>query len=772
MEELSPDLMLLTETGLTDDTSDECIAVENYDVVRRDKPKNFTGAQGVAIYIRHGLPFTHRPDLEHQHLMTTAVQINLQHKKPLVVAVVYRHPRTPVAFFNHINELFYHLDSNRFHSVISGDFNINTLPPSAVGTRLLETADTYGFTQVIREPTRVTETSVTCIDLTFTNMNQLYSAGVDKTCIADHFMNYIVLGKMKSSPAKHRMISARNLKRIDEQKWREDMASVPWSVIESFENINEAWSAWKTLFFEVVDEHAPLRKFRAPRSKKKPWKCEEVDELRKLRDHYHHRACTSKRHEDWSMYRQTRNLTTKTARQRKQEHFINGIEENRGNSKGTWTVLKDLLPRKSASSGPLSLEMEGELITELKRVCDVFNDYFIGIGTKLSSCIPAVCHNALDYLNEYLNAVTIPRQPFSFTPVSSNDILRIVNRLSPSKATGLDKIQVRILKLSAQPIATSLTYLFNFSLSSGVFPDDWKIARVCPIHKKGKKSDPGNYRSVSVLPVISKIMERIAHDQMYSYLYDNELLCPQQSGFKKGHSCQTSLHRMTEYVFSELHKGNVVGLVALDLKKAFDTVNHSILLSKMKLYGIGRKELAWFMSYLNNRQQVCCLDACSSDPLTIDCGVPQGSILGPLLFILYVNDLPQCFSECQVNIYADDTAFYIAKRTVTEINEALQTELDQVHNWLCANKLSLHVGKTASMLLCSHQKRRHLQNQHISLDVHNEQIGQVEGLKYLGVHIDQHLNFNQHIDDVCKKNSAEPLGSCVVPLLLLTKQLE
>jgi exonuclease III len=549
MEELSPDLMLLTETWLTDDTSDECIAVENYDVVRRDKPKNFTGAQGVAIYIRHGLPFTHRPDLEHQHLMTTAVQINLQHKKPLVVAVVYRHPRTLVAFFNHINELFYHLDSNRFHSVISGDFNINTLPPSALGTRLLETADTYGFTQVIREPTRVTETSVTCIDLTFTNMNQLYSAGVDKTCIADHFMNYIVLGKMKSSPAKHRMISARNLKRIDEQKWREDMASVPWSVIEAFENINEAWSAWKTLFFEVVDEHAPLRKFRAPRSKKKPWKCEEVDELRKLRDHYHHRACTSKRHEDWSMYRQTRNLTTKTARQRKQEHFINGIEENRGNSKGTWTVLKDLLPRKSASSGPLSLEMDGELITELKRVCDVFNDYFIGIGTKLSSCIPAVCHNALDYLNEYLNAVTIPRQPFSFTPVSSNDILRIVNRLSPSKATGLDKIQVRILKLSAQPIATSLTYLFNFSLSSGVFPDDWKIARVCPIHKKGKKSDPGNYRPVSVLPVISKIMERIAHDQMYSYLYDNELLCPQQSGFKKGHSCQTSLHRMTEYVF-------------------------------------------------------------------------------------------------------------------------------------------------------------------------------------------------------------------------------
>jgi hypothetical protein len=208
---------------------------------------------------------------------------------------------------------------------------------------------------------------------------------------------------------------------------------------------------------------------------------------------------------------------------------------------------------------------------------------------------------------------------------------------------------------------------------------------------------------------------------------------------------------MTEYVFSELHKGNVVGLVALDLKKAFDTVNHHILLSKMKLYGVDQKELAWFTSYLNNRQQVCCLDACSSDPLTIDCGVPQGSILGPLLFILYVNDLPRCFSQCQVNIYADDTAFYVAKRTVNEINQILQTELDQVHNWLCANKLSLHVGETASMLLCSRQKRPHLQNQHLSLNVQNEEIGQVEGLKYLGVHIDQNLNFNKHIDDVCKK---------------------
>jgi hypothetical protein len=751
MDHVSPDVMMLTETWLTDDTEDKCVAIANYDLVRRDKPKNFPGAQGVVMYIKQGIVFTHRTDLEHKNLMNTAVQINLPHQKPLVLVVVYRRPHSPVSFFDNIEQLLSTLDSNNFRSVVSGDFNLDVLQPSPSSTRLLEIADTCGLKQTIQEPTRVTMTSSTCLDLTFTNLDNQVS-GVENICIADHFLNYIVLKRLKT-PANHRYITCRNLKRVNEQQWKADMDNIPWSTIEVFDNINDSWHAWKSMFLEVVDAHAPVKKFRGSRKKKKAWRCEEVDRLRELRDYHHHRACLTMNAEDWARYRQTRNQTTQLARQRKTYHFTTQIEDNRGNSKAMWKVLKDLLPTKSASSAAPTLELNNDIVTDLKEVCNVFNNYFIDIGARLSASIPAVYRNSVYYLQHYLDVYLHPPAniSFSFTPVSQNHVLKTMNCLSASKATGLDNIQVQILKLSARSIAPSLAYLFNFSLRSGVFPDEWKAAKVCPIHKKGSKLDPGNYRPVSVLPAISKIMERIVHDQLYSYLASNNLLSPQQSGFKKLHSCQTSLHRMTEYLFSEIHKRNVIGLVALDLKKAFDTVNHEIMLSKMELYGVREREKTWFQSYLSLRSQRCCINSCQSDPKTVLCGVPQGSILGPLLFILYVNDLPQCFSQCQVNIYADDTAFYVAKRTVHDINEVLQTEFESVHQWLCANQLSLHVGKTASMLICSRQKRAHLQDQTISLSLNDEAVSQVEGLKYLGVYIDCNLNFDQHIDEVCRK---------------------
>ena len=206
-------------------------------------------------------------------------------------------------------------------------------------------------------------------------------------------------------------------------------------------------------------------------------------------------------------------------------------------------------------------------------------------------------------------------------------------------------------------------------------------------------------------------------------------------------------------MYSELKNGKMVGLVALDLKKAFDTVNHSVLLDKMSYYGVQDKELKWFQTYLTDRFQLCTMFNNKSESQQIKCGVPQGSILGPLMFILYVNDMPTCFTKCDVNIYADDTAFYFASNDLSTIKNVLKCELKSVFEWLCANKLSLHIGKTNSLLICSKQKRQHIVNTNLSLDLDGNNIEQVSGLKYLGVIIDENLKYNDYMDAlICKLN--------------------
>jgi hypothetical protein len=329
--------------------------------------------------------------------------------------------------------------------------------------------------------------------------------------------------------------------------------------------------------------------------------------------------------------------------------------------------------------------------------------------------------------------------------------MKLIKSIPNGKATGADNFQVKLIKLAGPQISRSLTFIFNLSLTQGKFPCDWKLARIAPIFKKGSKTDPGNYRPVSVLSVVSKFMERIVYNQLYEYLNVNNLLCIQQSGFRKFHSCQSSLHRLHEQLYRELYEGKVVGLVALDLRKAFDTVNHRIMLDKMAWYGIQNTEHQWFKSYLNDRFQICTIFNNISEPQRITCGVPQGSILGPLMFLLYVNDMPTCFNKCFVNLYADDTAFYVADVDVTRVNQVLQDELKLVYKWLCCNKLSLHVGKTSSMIICSRQKRLHLRDSKCDLSLDNVPIEQTTNLKYLGVTIDQDLRYDVYMKELVSK---------------------
>jgi hypothetical protein len=247
-------------------------------------------------------------------------------------------------------------------------------------------------------------------------------------------------------------------------------------------------------------------------------------------------------------------------------------------------------------------------------------------------------------------------------------------------------------------------------------------------------------------------MERIVHRQLYDYLSNENILNDAQSGFRPKHSCQSSLHRLTEYIHKSLHEGKVVGMVAIDLKKAFDTVDHAILLEKLQFYGVRQNNLHWFESYLSDRRQFAEVNGSKSTPESVLTGVPQGSILGPLLFIIYTNDLPHCVNESQINMYADDTAIYFAHKSVKTINAVLNDDLNRVFEWFCANKVSMHFGKSVTMLISNPQKRRHLSN-NVNVTTNGNNLENVSQLTYLGVLIDENLTFNDHITNVAKKVS-------------------
>ena len=281
--------------------------------------------------------------------------------------------------------------------------------------------------------------------------------------------------------------------------------------------------------------------------------------------------------------------------------------------------------------------------------------------------------------------------------------MKYLNNLSANKATGLDGIPSRFVRDSATVIACHLTHVINLSIIQGVVPDDLKSARVVPLFKKNDKTEVGNYRPVSILSIISKVFERVVYDQVESYLDQKKLLYKFQSGFRSRFSTDTCLIHLTDFIKFQMDKGHYVGMVLLDLQKPFDTVDHNILLMKLEAIGLNEDVIKWFRSYLTrltDHQQLVDVSGTLSSSAEIKCGVPQGSILGPLLFLINVNDMSGVVNN-KLLLYADDSAILVADKHTSNIEKLLKKELEMVSDWLIDNKLSLHLGKTESILFGS-----------------------------------------------------------------------
>ena len=416
------------------------------------------------------------------------------------------------------------------------------------------------------------------------------------------------------------------------------------------------------------------------------------------------------------------------------------ITQNVDSPNKLWKSLKKILPGKSKDNVTM-LQDEHGTHTESADIANSFNRFFSSIGAKLASEFP----KGLQIVNPYPSFTHV----FKFESIHPSAILKQLQTLQCNKATGLDNIDARMLKDAAEVICSPLTHIMNQSLRTGIIPFSWKKAKVTPIFKGDSPISPNNYRPISVLPVCMKLFERAIQRQLVAYLKKHSVLCEQQSGFRERHSTHTATSEVTDFILSNMDKGLKTGAVYLDLKKAFDSVDSETLLFKLQCLGIKDIEQTWFKNYVNNRQQCVAHNANNSDDLFVNCGVPQGSILGPTLFVLFINDLSTVVQTAKIVLYADDTVLLYAAESVEEIQHHLKTDLTAASDWFKNNKLHLNIAKCKWTLFGTKNKLQKTPVCDITID--GSALEHVDSYKYLGLNLDKCLSWQDHIEKLCKK---------------------
>ena len=447
------------------------------------------------------------------------------------------------------------------------------------------------------------------------------------------------------------------------------------------------------------------------------------------RNHYHQKFLKTKENEYWLSYRLLRNKINIAIKNIKKEYYHNLIINNNNDLRGMWRALRHVLPsRKQYECVPDSLN------------CEVLNDYFSTVGSKLTSQFH---NNPLPELNNITYS-----SPFVFKDIEPHYVYKKLTSL-PNKRTpdflGFDNF---FLNISAEYIKISLTNILNLSLKTSQIPSEWKTATITPIYKKtGSKDECSNYRPISVLPTISKILESAVKEQVLGYFISNDLLSEHQSAYLKGKSTITALHYIVNEWLKNINNGLINAVCALDLSKGFDSLSHNILLYKLAKYGIQDKALNWFRSYLQNRKQHVKCNGNLSKCTNINTGIPQGSILGPFLFLIYMNDLPFNIGKGICEMYADDTTIGSHSQTLNDLELHLQKNIDITVKWITANRLVINPNKSTVMLVGTDKKIR---GSTINVKIGDTVINSTQNAKLLGLHIDPYLKWDKQVEYILK----------------------
>lgn len=733
----------ISESKLGSDIPDNFCSIQNFQCFRKDKTQ---GSGGLLVYVRNDIKCIRRKDLEEEHFESMWFEVCPKNSKSFLVGHFYRNPLSNVSWNESFDDQIEMVMSEEKELFILGDINRDLLN-SQIKRQWLDYMNSHGLTQHVNEPTRVVpNTSETLIDHIYSNFSETVQyIDIPKIGLSDHYPVFLSRKLNSALPKKaHHTIRYRSFKHFDETKFNEDLNAVPWDIIRVFDNVDDALDTWYSLFTDVIDKHVPLKQHRVKNINQPNWLTPEIIENIKTRDRYKSLG-NSEQYKIW------RNKVVNLIKKSKKAHYENLVEEGKNKPTTIWKIFSELGAgkQKSESSNLInSVKIGNTEVDEPIDVANVFNNFFVNVAVNLKE--PAEPSNH-EKLREFCSNKIPDDVVFDMPLLSHEKVMKFLQTLNVRKSTGTDEIGPRLLKIASPFISESLTYICNLSIRTGSFPDKWKEAKVKPLHKAGPTNDPNNFRPISILPTLSKLFEKHAQESLMSFLVEHKLLYNTQSGFRPNHSCETALIHMVDKWLKALDKGELVGVIFIDFRKAFDLVDHDILLKKLELYHISQNSVNWYRSYLTNRTQKVSFNNTSSDPGHIKYGVPQGSILGPLLFLLFINDLP-LYTNVSTDLYADDTTLYETNSSKQEIEKKLQYAISDVANWCKQNGMVINLDKTKAMLVTTRQKRSRIDSD-LNILFNDVRLLTVSNEKVLGIQIDNHLSWGDHIRKVTRKMS-------------------
>ena len=600
----------------------------------------------------------------------------------------------------------------------------------------------------------MTVTSASCIDNIITNPAptefNLFT-GILKEDISDHFpIFYCLSNSLPNITTEFLPRPTRNFSKANLGNLTNLLAKADWSEVISENDINIASEKFNSVLVTKLDStcpHISLKPSKKRRTINQTWFTPGLKVSSKRKKRLYKKSL--RRADLLPFYRRYRNIYNTLIKRAKMNYFHKNLQEAIPDTKKTWSILKEIISKasnKCSTPDKLNLEMPNEFTTQIvdpKVIADYFNSFFSSVGQRYSETEPLEnCINPLELL------VSIPiSHTLYLLPTDEKEIIETCMNIKSKSSSGYDQISSKLLKLIIPNIAKPLCHIFNQSLLTGTFPDPYKIAKVIPVYKSGDKSNPNNYRPISLLPVISKLLEKLVYKRVISFIFKHNIICPEQYGFIKGRSTEHAILDIIHKITNSIENRKLTLGVFLDLSKAFDTISHSILLEKLAHYGLRGVGGTWFRSYLNNRSQYIHTDKATSTSQPVNFGVPQGSVLGPLLFLLYINDLPAISSVISFLLFADDTSGLFSAPTLDELFDSVNNELRKLSTWFISNKLTLNVSKTYSVLFMTRQKEKHVEYSPIShsLNLNNTLIKNVPYVKFLGFLLDKNVTFNNHL---------------------------